>query len=89
MTSRTTAVVDETDGGGQDAVDGGTRSRKIYLNRPNSSRFGGNKVSTAKYTFFSFIPLFLFEQFRRYSNIFFLTIALLQVIQIFYKKYQV
>lgn len=28
----------------------------------------------------SFIPLFLFEQFRRYSNCFFLLIALLQQI---------
>ncbi|UYV77023.1 ATP8A1 [Cordylochernes scorpioides] len=33
---------------------------------------------TAKYNFVSFIPKFLFEQFRRYSNVFFLFIALLQ-----------
>jgi len=35
--------------------------------------------STAKYNFISFLPKFLFEQFRRYANIFFLFIALLQV----------
>ena len=42
-------------------------------------RFCGNRVSTAKYNALSFLPCFLFEQFRRYSNCFFLFIALLQV----------
>ena len=42
-------------------------------------RFCGNRVSTAKYNTFSFLPCFIFEQFRRYSNCFFLLIALLQV----------
>ena len=35
--------------------------------------------STAKYNFISFLPKFLFEQFRRYANLFFLFIAMLQV----------
>lgn len=35
--------------------------------------------STAKYSPLLFIPKFLFEQFRRYANLFFLFIALLQV----------
>ena len=35
--------------------------------------------STGKYNFISFLPKFLFEQFRRYANVFFLFIALLQV----------
>ena len=35
--------------------------------------------STAKYTAMTFFPKFLFEQFRRYANVFFLFIALLQV----------
>jgi len=43
-------------------------------------RFCGNRVSTAKYNTFSFLPCFIFEQFRRYSNCFFLLIALLQQI---------
>ena len=42
-------------------------------------RFCSNRVSTAKYNALSFLPCFLFEQFRRYSNCFFLFIALLQV----------
>ncbi|MCP4700073.1 MAG: hypothetical protein GY862_24955 [Gammaproteobacteria bacterium] len=34
--------------------------------------------STAKYNVLTFLPRFLFEQFRRYANVFFLIIALLQ-----------
>ena len=45
----------------------------------SGQRFCGNRVSTAKYNTFTFLPCFLFEQFRRYSNCFFLLIALLQV----------
>jgi len=55
------------------------KSRLIHLNSPQTEKFAGNHISTAKYSFLSFLPAFLFEQFRRYSNIFFLTIALLQV----------
>lgn len=40
--------------------------------------------STAKYSIISFLPKFLFEQFRRYANIFFLFIALLQVSSIWW-----
>jgi phospholipid-transporting ATPase len=39
-----------------------------------------NYIITAKYTWLSFIPKFLFEQFRRYANIFFLAIGLCQQI---------
>lgn len=55
------------------------RSRVINVNAPQPEKFVGNRISTAKYSIWSFLPSFLFEQFRRYSNIFFLTIALLQV----------
>lgn len=37
-------------------------------------------IFTLIYSFLSFLPSFLFEQFRRYSNCFFLFIALLQQI---------
>ena len=47
-------------------------------------RFCSNRVSTAKYNVLSFLPCFLFEQFRRYSNCFFLFIALLQVTRPFF-----
>ena len=36
-------------------------------------------TSTSKYSVFSFLPKFLFEQFRKYSNIFFFIIVMLQV----------
>jgi hypothetical protein len=38
------------------------------------------KFSTCKYNAFTFLPRFLLEQFRRYSNVFFLCIAVLQQI---------
>lgn len=54
--------------------------RIIYINRPQIQKFCSNHISTAKYNLISFLPSFLFEQFRRYSNCFFLLIALLQQI---------
>lgn len=38
-------------------------------------KYGGNYVSTTKYTAFNFIPKSLFEQFRRVANIYFLVVA--------------
>ncbi|XP_022242030.1 phospholipid-transporting ATPase IA-like isoform X3 [Limulus polyphemus] len=57
-----------------------TNHRIIYINSPQKQKFCSNRISTAKYNFISFLPKFLFEQFRRYSNVFFLFIALLQQI---------
>ncbi|VEL36777.1 unnamed protein product [Protopolystoma xenopodis] len=54
--------------------------RVVKINQPQLIKFCNNKISTAKYSFATFIPKFLFEQFRRYANIFFLIIALLQQI---------
>eukprot|EP00002_Diphylleia_rotans_P038240 TRINITY_DN867_c0_g1_i12.p1 TRINITY_DN867_c0_g1~~TRINITY_DN867_c0_g1_i12.p1 ORF type:complete len:1187 (+),score=232.09 TRINITY_DN867_c0_g1_i12:63-3623(+) len=42
--------------------------------------FCRNKIRTAKYTIFSFLPLNLLEQFHRIANIYFLVIASLQQI---------
>ena len=42
---------------------------------------GANFITTAKYSLWSFLPKFLFEQFRRYANVFFLSIGLLQQIE--------
>lgn len=54
--------------------------RVIFVNAPHQpAKYKNNHITTAKYSFLSFIPLFLFEQFRRYSNCFFLFIALMQV----------
>ncbi|XP_037069797.1 probable phospholipid-transporting ATPase IA isoform X3 [Pollicipes pollicipes] len=55
--------------------------RTVYLNKEQpANKCVSNAITTAKYSVFSFLPKFLFEQFRRYSNIFFLFIALLQQI---------
>lgn len=55
-------------------------SRTILINDTQEHKFASNQVTTAKYNFFSFLPKFLFEQFRRYANVFFLVIGLLQQI---------
>ncbi|TKR68028.1 hypothetical protein L596_024078 [Steinernema carpocapsae] len=56
-------------------------SRIIHVNCVHQSeKFCTNEISTSKYSVLSFFPRFLLEQFRRYNNIFFLIIALLQQI---------
>lgn len=42
-----------------------------------------NKVRTSKYTIVTFLPRFLFEQFRRVANIYFLGLVILQVFPTF------
>lgn len=66
-------------------VDG--EERVIFVNAPHQpAKYKNNHITTAKYSFLSFIPLFLFEQFRRYSNCFFLFIALMQVVYIYFLR---
>uniref|UniRef100_A0AAQ4S2A7 Phospholipid-transporting ATPase n=1 Tax=Gasterosteus aculeatus aculeatus TaxID=481459 RepID=A0AAQ4S2A7_GASAC len=55
-------------------------ARLIYLNQPQFTKFCNNRVSTAKYNVLTFLPRFLYSQFRRAANAFFLFIALLQQI---------
>ncbi|PFX14576.1 putative phospholipid-transporting ATPase IA [Stylophora pistillata] len=63
-----------------DVTDGSEAERVIIINKPQTQQFCNNKISTAKYNFLTFLPKFLLEQFSRYSNVFFLFIALLQQI---------
>ena len=62
--------------------DGSVKSSKWRRNDvggvPGAS--GGNAVCNTKYTFLSFIPLVLYEQFRMFYNLFFLLVALSQFI---------
>ena len=54
--------------------------RTVHINAPEASAsFCTNKINTAKYSLITFIPKFLLEQFKRYANLFFLFISLLQV----------
>lgn len=57
--------------------------RVIHLNNPpanQANKYIDNHVSTAKYNVATFIPKFLFEQFSKYANIFFLFTSALQQI---------
>ena len=57
--------------------------RIIHLNNPPanaSSRFVNNHISTAKFNVATFLPKFIFEQFSKYANLFFLFTAVLQQI---------
>ncbi|CAI7624889.1 unnamed protein product [Penicillium pancosmium] len=57
--------------------------RIIQINNPPANavhKYVNNHVSTAKYNFITFVPKFLFEQFSKYANLFFLFTAILQQI---------
>lgn len=62
------------------AGEGGERI--IHLNNSelnDQQRFLHNRVFTAKYTAFTFLPKFLYEEFSKYANLFFLFISGIQV----------
>ncbi|KAJ3225401.1 hypothetical protein HK099_006859 [Clydaea vesicula] len=49
----------------------------------NNSIFKSNKVYTSKYTFWSFLPKNLYEQFRSVANFYFLSLVILQAFRPF------
>uniref|UniRef100_A0AAV2L9T4 Phospholipid-transporting ATPase n=1 Tax=Knipowitschia caucasica TaxID=637954 RepID=A0AAV2L9T4_KNICA len=55
-------------------------ARTVLLNRPQTTKFCDNHVSTTKYGILTFLPRFLYEQIRKAANAFFLFIALMQQI---------
>jgi phospholipid-transporting ATPase len=57
--------------------------RIIHLNNPpanSANKYVDNHISTAKYNIATFLPKFLFEQFSKFANVFFLFTAALQQI---------
>lgn len=54
--------------------------RQIPLPSTLPSLFPDNEISTCKYNCLTFIPKNLFEQFRKLANVYFLLIAILQVV---------
>ncbi|CBX97420.1 similar to phospholipid-transporting ATPase [Plenodomus lingam JN3] len=57
--------------------------RIIHLNNPpanSQNRYVDNHISTSKYNIITFLPKFLYEQFSKYANLFFLFTAILQQI---------
>jgi phospholipid-transporting ATPase len=69
---------------GRRKVDPATLGPRIIMlnNAPanSSQKFVNNYISTAKYNVITFIPKFLYEQFSKYANLFFLFTAALQQI---------
>ena len=56
-----------------------TEPRTIELNDLSANAiFVNNKVSTTKYNFATFLPKFLFQEFSKYANLFFLFTAIIQ-----------
>ena len=45
------------------------------------NRFPGNAVTNTKYTWYTFVPLVLYNQFKFFFNLFFLLVALSQIIE--------
>uniref|UniRef100_A0A671QHB0 Phospholipid-transporting ATPase n=1 Tax=Sinocyclocheilus anshuiensis TaxID=1608454 RepID=A0A671QHB0_9TELE len=53
--------------------------KKVFL-CIKKSRYSGNAIKTYKYNFFTFLPLNLYEQFKRVANLYFLCLLILQII---------
>uniref|UniRef100_A0A8C0W5I5 P-type ATPase N-terminal domain-containing protein n=1 Tax=Castor canadensis TaxID=51338 RepID=A0A8C0W5I5_CASCN len=54
--------------------------RSIHINDPLKNIFCTNTISTAKYSMWSFLPRYLYLQFSKAANAFFLFITILQQI---------
>ncbi|KAI8375650.1 hypothetical protein EDC96DRAFT_541090 [Choanephora cucurbitarum] len=72
----------------------GPGSRRVFVNLPlpdyeldNKGRplqkYASNRIRTSKYTILTFVPKNLFEQFRRPANLYFLGMAVLQLLPLF------
>lgn len=53
--------------------------RKVFLCF-KKSRYSGNAIKTYKYNVLTFIPLNLYEQFKRVANLYFIALLILQII---------
>lgn len=51
-----------------------------YCNIKNKNIYCDNSIITSKYNIYTFLPLSLFEQFRRLANVYFLMISILMLI---------
>lgn len=63
-------------------IPGENGARIIHINQPHlndEQKFLNNSVRTGKYSIFNFIPKFLYEEFSKYANLFFLFISIIQV----------
>lgn len=61
-----------------DPADLGPRIITLNDRAANNLGYKGNHISTTKYNVFTFLPKFLFEQFSKYANLFFLCTSAIQ-----------
>lgn len=61
-------------------INDGRTSRSIAIGQYQSSKFPPNAVSNAKYNAWSFLPLTLYNEFSFFTNLYFLLVALSQII---------
>jgi phospholipid-translocating ATPase len=56
--------------------------RSVYLDgeKNRRARYPDNAINNCKYTWYSFVPIVLFNQFKYFFNLFFLLIALSQIL---------
>lgn len=72
-------------GGGPSAasgIPGENGARIIHINNNHlndEQKFLSNTVTTGKYSIWNFLPKFLYEEFSKYANIFFLFVSCIQV----------
>ena len=68
------------------AKDEKAKTRKIYINQNNKNKrkynYKNNFIKTSKYNVFTFLPLSLLLQFKRYANIYFVAVSCLQFVPI-------
>lgn len=63
-------------------IPGENGARIIHVNNAhlnNEQKFLHNSVTTGKYSVLSFLPRFLYEEFSKYANLFFLFVSCIQV----------
>jgi hypothetical protein len=67
-------------------------AREVFINDPSKNNLQGfesNFAKTYKYNVLTFLPIFLFEQFTRVANVYFLLISILQVRFIFFFHFSI
>jgi phospholipid-transporting ATPase len=85
-------VIKETFGNAQtiSGIPGENGARIIHINNAtlnHQQNFLHNRITTGKYNMLTFLPKFLYEEFSKYANLFFLFISCIQVsIFFFFKK---
>ncbi|RYY32880.1 hypothetical protein EON62_04845, partial [archaeon] len=61
-------------------------NRVAAIHKPEDNGYGDNFITTSKYTWISFIPRSLFEQFRRIANVYFFGISIVMFIGTYFPK---